>query len=257
MHRSPQQDGADPSRWKLKLLQTLCPVFRGFRSLSGIWRRLKKWDLARKRGRQKLHSPDPEYEPKAQAVNQAYQQAQEQPAEHVLLYGDEKTVYRWPPPGQVYEAAGSGGIHQPTAPKGTRSNTKHRWAGLLDAVRGRVLTRDASKAGKDLLIALLGDARQAYPTQQISLAWDNWPVHKHPEIAEAAERLGIRLLYLPTYAPWTNPIEKLWGWLQDEILSMHRHADEFAVLLQRCRDFFARLAQTPLDLLRYVGLAPD
>jgi len=232
-------------------------VFREFKSLSGIWRRLAKWGLARKRGRQKLHSPDPEYEPKTQAVNQAYQQAQSQPAEDVLLYGDEKTVYRWPPPGQVYEAAGSGGIHQPTASRSTRSNTKHRWAGLMNAVSGQVLTRDASKAGKDLLIALLEDARQAYPTRQIRLAWDNWPVHKNPDILAAAQRLDIRLLFLPTYAPWTNPIEKLWGWLQDQILSMHRHADEFAVLLQRCRDFLLRFVEPSLELLRHVGLSPD
>lgn len=239
------------------MLQVHCVIFRGFRSLAGIWRRLDKWKLVLKRGRQKLHSPDPEYDAKVQAVQQAYQQAQAQPADHVLVYGDEKTVYRWPPPGQAYEAAGSGGSHQPAAPRGTRSNTKHRWAGLLNAVSGQVLLREGAKAGKDLLIGLLEDLRQAYPSQQVSVAWDNWPVHKHPAIAAAAARLGIRLLYLPTYAPWTNPIEKLWGWLQEEILSMHRHTDEFDVLLDRCRDFFQRLRQTALDLLRYVGLVPD
>jgi transposase len=218
---------------------------------------LAKWDLVRKRGRQKLHSPDPQYDPKVQAVQQARQQAQAQPAEHVLVYGDEKTVYRWPPPGQAYEAAGSGGMHQPTAPKGTHSNTKHRWAGLLNAVTGQVLLREGAKAGKDLLVKLLEDLRQAYPDQQVSLAWDNWPVHKNPEILAAAERLKIRLLWLPTYAPWTNPIEKLWGWLQEEILILHRHSEEFDVLLDRCRDFFQRLAQSAQELLRYVGLAPD
>lgn len=230
---------------------------RGLKSLSGIWRRLGKWKLVLKRGRQKLHSPDPEYDPKVQAVQQAHQRAQAQPAQEVLVYGDEKTVYRWPPPGRAWEAAGGGGIHQPTAVRGTRSNTKHRWAGLLNAVTGQVLLREGAKAGKDLLIGLFEDLRQAYPSQQINLAWDNWPVHKNPDILAAAERLGIRLLFLPTYAPWTNPIEKLWGKLQDEILSMHRHSDEFAVLLDRCRDFFGRLAQTALDLLRYVGLVPE
>ena len=193
-----------------------------------------------------------------QEVDQARQQAQAHPAQSLLVYGDEKTVYRWPPPGLAYEAAGSGGAHQPTAERSSRANSKWRWAGLLDAAGGQVLVREGPVAGKDLLIGLLEDLRQAHPGWRIHLAWDNWPVHKHAEILLAASRLRIHLLYLPTYAPWTNPIEKLWGWLQKDILIMHRHSEAFDTLLERCRDFFRKFAHGSRELLHYVGLLrPD
>jgi len=49
---------------------------------------------------------------------------------------------------------------------------------------------------------------------QLTIAWDNWPIHKHVQVEAVAAEQRITLLYVPTYAPWTNPIEKLWRWLK-------------------------------------------
>jgi len=253
----PLEAGAPESRWSLKRLQAHCPVLADLKSLSGVWRRLTRWHIAWKRGRQKLHSPDPAYAQKVARLKEAQQQAQENPQQQVFFYGDEKTVYRWPPPGQAWEQQGSGGASQPTAPRGTRANTKHRWAGMLNATSGQVFVREGAKAGCRLLRGLLEDLREAHPGQHLTVAWDNWPVHTHRELLAAAEKLQITLLFLPTYAPWTNPIEKLWGYLQAKVLAMHRHTEEFERLLARCRDFFAQFARASPDLLRYVGLLPD
>ena len=50
--------------------------------------------------------------------------------------------------------------------------------------------------------------------ERLYSALDNWPVHFHfhPELL-AALPPQITLVPLPTYAPWTNPVEKVWRWL--------------------------------------------
>jgi transposase len=43
------------------------------------------------------------------------------------------------------------------------------------------------------------------------LVMDNLSVHKVPRIRELAERLRLRMLFLPPYSPDYNPIEMLWS----------------------------------------------
>jgi transposase len=40
---------------------------------------------------------------------------------------------------------------------------------------------------------------------------DNLPAHKNAAVAEAIERAGCRLVYLPPYSPDLNPIEPMWS----------------------------------------------
>ena len=40
---------------------------------------------------------------------------------------------------------------------------------------------------------------------------DNLSVHKGPEVAAALEKVGARVLYLPSYSPDYNPIENMWS----------------------------------------------
>jgi hypothetical protein len=115
---------------------------------------------------------------------------------------------------------------------------------------------------------------------------DNWPVHFHPDLlvalqpqecpwpfprpanwptepsAAAARKWGglalpIRLVPLPTYASWLNPIEKLWRWLRQEVVHLHPWADDPPALRAAADAFLARFvpgAAACADLLRYVGL---
>jgi transposase len=93
-------------------------------------------------------------------------------------------------------------------------------------VLGRVLFTTGSKIGVKALCRFFKQVRQAYgEAVRLVWVWDNWPVHFHPEVVAAAAASRIELLYLPTYAPWTNPIEKLWRQLHEELLSMHRESD--------------------------------
>ena len=56
------------------------------------------------------------------------------------------------------------------------------------------------------------------------------------EFALALEaQAQIAVPFLPTYAPWLNPIEKVWRWLKQSVLYAHPWCDDFREL-QRVPD---------------------
>lgn len=156
-----------------------------------------------------------------------------------------------------YTQQGGGGRKQPREYRSHRSDTKRRTVAALNAVTGQVTYRCASKMGAKELARWMFQLRQVYgPQARLFLVWDNWPVHYHWRVLEAASKAEIELLWLPTYAPWTNPIEKLWRQLHEEVLCLHRWAAQWEELKQRVEEFLHHLAQPSPQLLRYVGLLP-
>lgn len=61
-------------------------------------------------------------------------------------------------------------------------------------------------------------------------------------------------LFLPTYASWLNPIEKLWRWLKQDILHLHSLPNDLETLRLQVQSFLARFISGSDPLLRYVGL---
>jgi transposase len=117
--------------------------------------------------------------------------------------------------------------------------------------------------GKDALCLLLTKVRAAYEADtQLFVIWDNWSVHWQQDVLTKANELNIHLLWLPTYAPWTNPIEKLWRWLKQSVLHNHQLAEHFDTLKEQVRTFLDQFTlgspdpARSADLLRYVGLLP-
>lgn len=248
--------GQPGARWQLATL-LIQPLFADLTTVSGLWRRLERWALPYKRSRDHLHSPDPAYREKMLTISVARLEALLSPATTTFLYADEFTYYRQPEVGYAYGPRGSGGRAQPLAERSTRSNTHRRVVGALDAVTGQVVTYQVSTMRVEELARFLRQLRQVYgPDRRVTLAWDNWPNHYHPVVRAAAVRWDIRLVYLPTYAPWTNPIEKLWHWLKADVLRLHRHSESWDELKARVTDWLATFAYGSFALLRYVGLAP-
>ena len=54
----------------------------------------------------------------------------------------------------------------------------------------------------------------------------------------------------------TNPIEKLWRWVRQSILHLHRLSDDWQLLKNRVMDFILSFKKGSNELLRYVGLSP-
>ena len=96
MRQSPHHYAHPRSRWTLALLQRSVPALEKLRTLSGVWRRLRKWRLAWKRGRLSVTSPDPAYASKLALIGRALEGAQAKPEAVSVLYADETTCHRQP-----------------------------------------------------------------------------------------------------------------------------------------------------------------
>jgi len=252
VRRDPQAFGLPRTRWRLADLRDALAFLADY-SLPGISQALHRRGIRLHRGRLRLHSPDPAYADKLCRLARIRRLAQRFPARVTLLYADEMSLYRQPTLAAVWAPRGG----EPTATLSHRANTCRRYAGALDAVSGRVTWQAASHLTVPQLCRFLERVRAAYPDRVCFLAWDNWPVHRHPRVLATAARLRIHLVWLPTYAPWTNPIEKLWRWLRQTVVHHHRLADAWEELQARVAAFLDQFAHGSAALLRYVGLLSD
>jgi transposase len=87
---------------------------------------------------------------------------------------------------------------------------------------------------------------------------DNWSIHTHPDVQAGLVALPqVEPVWLPTYAPWLNLIEKLWRWLREQVLTLHRLADDWDALRERANAFLDQFAEASHALLQYVGLSGE
>jgi hypothetical protein len=252
VRQAPATHGLARARWRLSDLRAALPALAGY-SLSGIAKALKRRRIRLKRGRLHLHSPDPAYVLKRDQVAKAVALAHEFPNRITTIFGDECGIYRQPTLADRWFPRGA----EPTAALSHRANTRHRLCAGLNAVTGRVVWRHGSKIGIRAACRWLGELRAAYPDRRLLLIWDNWLVHRHPTVLATAAALGIRIVWLPTYAPWLNPIEKLWRQLKQTCLHHHDLADAWDALKARVHAHLDQFAQGSPALLRYVGLWSD
>jgi transposase len=281
IRRDPRTCGVEAARWTLRTLQQVCSWLR-VRSPAGLSALLARLGIGWKRARNYIRSPDPVYAAKRAEVARVRALAAGSAGRIICVYVDEVTIYRQPTLAQSWEATGR---MQPLARYSHRRNTLTRVVGSLDAMSGRVVYLRASKIGVHQLVEFYQRVRAAYPeAERIYVVLDNWPVHVHPDLLVALEaqesgwqppgapnwrttarpaahkrwgelRLPIQLIWLPTYASWLNPIEKLWRKLQQEEIHLHRLADELERLRERIDGFLDQFANGSAALLRYVGLA--
>ncbi|HEX2981051.1 MAG TPA: IS630 family transposase [Anaerolineaceae bacterium] len=272
----PAHYGIQQTRWTLAAILQACRWLR-IKTLTGVYQLLKRLHIHRKRGRGHLHSPDPNYVGKLRDVWLRLRAVRVDPDKQVLLFSDEFTFYRQPSLSYDYARTGK---TQPLAELGYRANLTWRIAGALNAWTGQLLYANHSHFTLKLLVDFYQQVTQAYPQAEIIyLVVDNWPIHFHADVLAALHDptlpwplklpanwpdapspkarhldLPIRLLPLPTYAPWNNPIEKLWHLLKQHVLHLHRFADDWDGLKQRVNQELDQYRQPSPDLLRYVGL---
>jgi transposase len=222
---------------------------------AGIYKVLKRLGFSRKQAINFIHSPDPDYRAKWQAVLRAYSEALAHPQEVLLLFLDELTYYRRPSKAPAYHPTGA---TQPRTREVAGPNTQTRLVAVLNALTGQVTYLQRSKIGAEALALFYAQIRLAYPeATKIYVAQDNWPVHKLDLVYQALQLQRVTPLFLPTYASWLNPIEKLWRWLKQDVLHLHRLASQLQELRQQVLAFLDQFKNGSDDLLRYVGLLSE
>jgi len=227
------------------------PVSPGWPSTArvacGGWRVLQRLGLGLRSASVQQYSPDPDYVLKRKRLERALRAAARQPDGVVALFMDEFGFYRWPDPARNWG---------PSLAERVANNQQWRTIGALNALTGQVDYLDEYIVGRRQLIRFYGQLAQRYAKiQQVYVIQDNWNIHTHPDVLAALTRWPhLRPVWLPTYAPWLNPIEKLWRWVRQDVLKLHRLVSDWPGLRQRVRDFLDQFQHGSDKLLRYVGL---
>jgi transposase len=131
-----------------------------------------------------------------------------------LVFADEldlhllpKVGYAWMPTGSQLEVMTPG------------TNEKHDLAGALDLATGTLHHGVGPRKTNGLFRDLLQTLEAAYPAaqyQRISVVVDNYKIHKAKAVDEwLANHPRVTLLFLPTYCPRANPIERAFGDVHD------------------------------------------
>src|SRR3954447_21936602 len=116
---------------------------------------------------------------------------------------------------------------------------RHNVLGALDAVTHRLIrvTNDGY-INAESVCALLRAVAGASVGLPITLALDNARYQKCALVQGLAASLGIELLYLPSYSPNLNLIERLWKFVRKESLnSIYYEAfEQFTTAIDQCLD---------------------
>ena len=242
-----------PSRWTLETIRSQIDWLQGY-SLSGISRLLHRLGLGVRSARVQQYSPDPDYTNKLIYLELCLHEAARERDKVAFVFLDEMGYTCWPDPGADW--SGPGG---PLADRGGAKQKQWRLIGALNALSGQVNYLDGYIVGRQKVQAMYAQLVEAYPrAQRLYVAQDNWSIHTHPDVLTAlAAWPHSEPVWLPTYSPWLNPIEKLWRWLRQRVLRLHRLAKDFSALRQRVNRFLDQFAHGSEDLLSYVGLLGD
>jgi len=282
VRRAPRCFGFARTRWTYALVGQAVPWLQTHSS-SAIGRVLRALNVVLRRAREHVHSPDPVYADKRAEIAASLAAARSPPATSVTLFLDEVTIHRQPTVAPAYAERGGA---CPPAERTLRAEAPTRVLATLDATTGRVVWVRQTRLTVATLVHFFAQLVAAYPdAERIDVVLDNWPVHFHPDLLSALQpqtplvpfvtppswpatahpaavarwgawQLPIRLVLLPTYASWLNPIEKLWRKLRQEVTHLHPWADDLPGLRAAIDAFLDQFALGSPDLLRYTGLLP-
>jgi putative transposase len=110
-------------------------------------------------------------------------------------------------------------------------NAKRYLAGSMDWRTGKLIATEGKGRNADLFLAHLDELRCRYRGyRKIHVICDNASFHTAKRSKKVREYLAqwshrIELHYLPKYAPETNPIERVWWHMHDEVTRNHHCFD--------------------------------
>ena len=242
---------------------------------------LSRLGLRLVRARYAYRSPDPHYQAKLDYIAALLKRVKASQGREGALYLDECNYYRQPLLAPCWTRSDQ---HQEKVKRSYRSDTRTRILGAIDVRNGRVFTYQAPKISVSDHASFYKRLHEAYPeATRLWIIQDHNPVHFHPNLLFALEKqespfpmtlapnwpekpkawavkrfrnwnLPIQIVQTPTYAPWCNPIEKVWKYFRQDFLHTHRCCEDLEGLRAKAQQFFDGFAQGSAELLQYVGL---
>jgi transposase len=233
--------------WTLKKLrQWVARTFGGLVSRGALRRLLRRAGLTWKKVKKLLGKADPA---KRAAHIQRLQELFEgvRRGDVTLIYVDEAHFHRDLDPGYTWGRKGLRLWRRSACPK---LSERLNCYGAFDFTHGEcLLWQDGWCNGERTVRFLEALARwRAGKKGKLVLIWDNAPCHIARVVKAKAAELGIELVYLPGYSPDLNPIERLWGWLREEVTRGHCHGS-VGELLEAAQAFIAGINHDPVALV--------
>jgi putative transposase len=217
-HRWPADFGLVRSRWCCATVVVLMMELHHVRvGVESVRRWLHQRGMVWRRPRPVLGRKDPLYRAK---VNQIRLVLASVPAHEAVVFTDEVDINTNPKIGSMWMPRGQQA--QVVTPG---DNTKRYLAGSLNWRTGTLIATPGSRRNGELFVAHLEDLRRHFRCYtKIHVLCDNARFHKRGAVVAYLQEWGHRfeLHYLPLYAPETNPIERVWWKLHEQITRNHR-----------------------------------
>ena len=289
LHQSPATfDELDTAchNWTLELLARYVEMYHGVRMQpSALWHLLRRHKINMGRSQWKMTSPDPEYRVKRERVEELKKKAATgqltsddvrlidpgiipilPPKEAVVIYFDETDIHLCPDKGKGYQlihhqqeisTPGTdqvkyllGGVVYPTGEglyhiyveRAARSLHNQPAAGSYDE-RKRTMEVENWLAG----------VCEMFPDQFKFYVWDNATTHTTKMLFPFFEAHPDQIIpvFLPTYSPWLNLIERLWWQMRSDITRNHF----FQTIQHTCQAIVHWLEELPLTcFLSLIGI---
>jgi transposase len=247
--RTPREFGFLRSRWTCG---TVVLLLREDHDLCVSRETVRRWlhqqGLVYRRPRPVLGPQDPQYAAKLQKIRTLLRQL---PANEVAVFQDEADVHTNPKLGAMWMRRG-----QQADVVTPGNNSKRYLAGSLNWRTGELILTEGGRRNAELFVAHLDALRRRLRRYRvIHVICDNARFH-HPQrcqkvqayLAQWAHR--VRLHFLPSYAPETNPIERVWWHLHEEITRNHRCQD-IEELLELVFDWLSAGSCFPIETSVY------
>ena len=172
-----------------------------------VRRTLHQLGYAWKRARHSARDDDPERASKLARIRSLVETL---PKDAALLFADELDINLLPKLG--YEWMLKGTQKEVETPG---KNEKRYLAGALNHVTGKLLHVVGERKDRWLFIRLLDEIERACPTTKFTKIYvvvDNYKIHKAQAVVEwLTKHPRFELLFLPSYCPRANPIERAFG----------------------------------------------
>ena len=219
--QTPLDFGFLRSRWTCDTIVVLLREDHDLRvGRETVRRWLHQEDLVWRRPRPVLGPKDPRRATKLRKIKTLLRDL---PANEVAVFQDEVDINTNPKIGAMWMRRGQ---QAEVVTPGT--NTKRYLAGTLNWRTGELIVTEGTRRNADLFLANLDELRRRLRCYtRIHVICDNAIFHRPDrcrKIREYLERWGHRVVlhFLPSYAPETNPIERVWWHLHEEITRNHR-----------------------------------
>jgi transposase len=219
LRKSPAAYGWCRTRWSCATLALQLKAQRGIRvSAETVRRCLHALDWVWKRAKLAAKDSDPERTSKLARIRRVCERLGPREA---LLFADELDLHLLPKVGAQWMPRATQ-VEVMTPGK----NERRHLAGALDVRTGQVHHCLWFRKMTGLFLDLLNLLDRLYPARRfdrIYVVVDNYKIHK----AKAVQRWlrqhpRFQLLFLPTYCPRANPMERCFGDLHDQVTRNHR-----------------------------------